>query len=72
MKTAQEIVDGFPRGGHRVRAQHVLETAHSEGMVMAADEVEKLIVNDEDPLFMVNTVRSWVTATRETAAKEQE
>ena len=70
MKTAMEIADGFPRGGHRVRAQNLVKTAKTEGFLEAADEIEKLLVKD-DPAFIVGSVQSWVRAVREIAEKEE-
>jgi hypothetical protein len=73
MKTAMEVADGFPRGQHRVRAQNMVLRAHDEGMLTAADEIEKLIItHHEDPGMAVTAVRAWVRAVREIAEKEEE
>ena len=63
--TAQSIVNGYPKGSGKNRAQHVLEKAHSEGQVIAAYEVLELLerVKSEDPLI---TITAWVNATIET------
>ena len=71
MKTAMEVADGFPRGGHRVRAQNLVKTATTEGFLQAADEIEKLLIKD-DPAFIVGSIQSWVRAVREIAGKEEE
>lgn len=62
-KTAQEMVDGFPKGSHKNRAQHVLETARTETFLQAADEVEKLLAEESLP-----AIAAWVKAIRVIAA----
>jgi hypothetical protein len=62
-KTAQEIVDGFPKGSHKNRSQHVLEAAQGEGQVQAAYEVLKLLTSDEPPEIVLGNIGSWADAT---------
>lgn len=76
VKTAMEIADGFPRGGHRVRAQNLVKCARNETVSDMLGELEKIIRVDEQggygELPLRSVLKSWINATRETAAKEQE
>ena len=69
LKTAEEIASGFPRGGHRVRAQHLVKCAKDEATLQAVREVEMLLeMNPGDPRTVLE---AWVKVTRETAEKEE-
>ena len=66
-RTAQEMVDGFPKGSGKNRAQHVLEKARSEGQVIAAYEVLSLMTDKkEDPFIQIKNIESWANLTIET------
>jgi hypothetical protein len=71
-KSAQEMVDGFPKGSGKNRAQHVLEAAHLEGNIQSAYEVLKLIGNkQEDPYITVANLTAWANATIAVSAETE-
>jgi hypothetical protein len=75
MKTAMEIADGFDRGRHRNRAQHLVTHAKTEAGLEIADEIEKLLYAYEQggygDLPVQSVLKSWINATREAAGKEE-
>lgn len=66
-RSSAEIIEKMdPR--QQMRGRTLAEFATREGMLQAADEVEKLIFAEDDPAETVEIIRVWVRVTREEAA----
>ena len=71
--TSQSLIEGIPENGTcprkwaKARASLVKEAATREAFLAAADEIEKLLAQED-----LAAVRAWVTATRVVAYTETE